>query len=325
MACDFKECLTNLKYRTLSVAFTLIGALTLVAAFGFYINTYIQPSRTSINPALLVDSFGGTATATGNLSDGTAAATESDGGQGQMNASGQTDSGALPSSNASSTLLLTADTFARPSYGAGFSSSTQKAHNIITEYIIRATSTPGAVSSSGKTGTSTGASSSPSSASLRTDLLSEKVTSSALGITFIKDPFWKQTTSGTAVTLTQVGPEARDVIYMKRFYGASVATEDSANGNVMYFYDAKKSSWMKAEYSGQTLNQSGGGTKGIPVAFVPTHFTKGGKPIFEGTNQTRTLIIALDTADFIIVNISGTGYAGILDYFVDGITPSAPY
>lgn len=308
---DYESGLEEKKDRALSIAFTLIGALTLVAGFGFYVNKYVQPSRTSMNPALLVDLADTAPAATSDSTDG-----------GKLEASPESDKASQiaaerPSSNASTTVLLNADTFAGPIYGAGFGSSTQKSRNIITEYIIRAASTtPSNEGGSSLNGTSTAAASS----AVRIDLLSEKVASSALGITFIKDPFWKQTASGNAVTLKRVGPEAKDVIYIKRFSGASVTTEDPENGNVMYFFDSQKGSWMKVEYVGQSLNQSGGGTKGVPVAFVPSRFTKDGKPVFEGTSRTRTLIVALDTSDFIIVNISGTGYAGILDYFVDGIS-----
>lgn len=281
------------KDYTLSISFTLIAALVLISAVGFYVKNYVQPSRTSIDSDLLIDSSKIDQTKQDTLSQLRVASDDSFYGNQSVGTSTIESSSVGISASSSH---LGADTFAKSTTGISNSSTTNKV--VITEYVIRATSTMSSTST------------------LRTQVLSEATTSKQLGISFMKDPFWTQTTKGDSVLLKKVGPEAKDTIYITRFRGTSVTTSDTANGNVTYFYNTNEKVWMQLEYSGDISSL---GDKIIPNVVVPTRSTKDNKPIFDGTSRSKTLIIALSTDDFIIVNINGTGYTKILDTFVEGI------
>ncbi|MCF7865740.1 MAG: hypothetical protein K9M11_04530 [Candidatus Pacebacteria bacterium] len=270
------------KDYTLSIAFTLIGALALISGFGIYVKKYVQPSKNSNISELFIDT------------------TKSDEQARQDNLAQlkvSTDENASGTIRRSSS--LDKDIFTQPNSGTSTSTTTNT--NIITEYVIKATST------SNGTGTTT----------LRVQDLSEKVTSKELKITFLKDPFWTQTTTGENLILKQVGPEAKDTIFVSRFHGTSVTTNDEVNGNSTYFYNTNEKTWMRLEYFGDISSL---GDKIIPQTVVPTRSTKNNKPIFDGTSRSKTLIIALSIDDFIIINISGTGYTKILDTFVNNIS-----
>ena len=279
--------------RSLSIVFTLVGALVIIAGVGFYVKNYIQPSRMDVIPELLInspDEQGGDP----NLSPSEESIRGYRENLERMNA----DAVRLAQATAQASSSLDAETFAQPRTTS--STSTNKSvpsNSIFMEYVIKATSTR-------------------ASTTARTQVLSELVVSEALGISFKKDPFWKQTTEGDSIVLKQVGPEGKDVIFLTRFHGGSVTTQDTAYGNVTYFYEAGQKSWMRIDYVGELSSQ------GIihPEVFVPFRFTKEGKPIFDGTSRAKTLIVALGVDDFVIVNISGTGYTRILDTFVTGIS-----
>lgn len=275
------------KDTTLSIVFLLIGTLTLIAGVGYFIKNRVEPTRTDIVSELYVSDS--------DLVPETNPSTENAPSYGSV----EQDELVRKYKERLETqrqITLTEETFAKPDKPSATSSSDTPKY-IVTETIIRATST-GA-------GTTTN----------RVQSLTERATSSALGISFLKDPFWKETTKGKSIVLKEVGPTTRDTIIMTRFQGTSVTTEDPKYGNVTYFYDSVNKTWMRISHDG-TLSV---GEKVIPEIFVPIQTTKYKKPIFEGTSRYKTLIIAFGSEDFLIVNINGTGYTKILDSFVKEI------
>jgi hypothetical protein len=275
------------KDRTLSIVFVLIGALTLISGVGYFIKSRIEPTRTDIISELYVSDS--------DLVSETNPNTES------VSVYGSAEQDELVRKykerlEEQRQITLTEETFAKQSRPVA-SSSTSTPNYTITETIIRATST--------SFGTTTN----------RIQNLTERATSSALGISFLKDPFWKQTTKGKSIILKDVGPTTKDTIIMTRFRGTSVTTEDPKYGNVTYFYDSVNKVWMRIYHDGDLSV----GEKILPEIFVPIQTTKYRKPIFEGTGRYKTLIIAFGFEDFLIVNINGTGYTKILDTFVKEI------
>lgn len=275
------------KDRTLSIVFLLIGTLTLIAGVGYFIKNRVEPTRTNIVSELYVSDA--------DFVPETNPSAES----APVYGSAEQDDlvrkykERLEEQRQNT---LTEETFAKPIKSSA-SSSSNTPELIITETIIRATST--------SAGTTTN----------RVQTLAERATSSALGISFLKDPFWKETTKGKSIILKEVGPTTRDTIIMTRFRGTSVTTEDPKYGNVTYFYDSVNKKWMRIYHDG-TLSV---GEKVTPEILVPTQATKYRKPIFEGTGRYKTLIVAFGFEDFLIVNINGTGYTKILDSFVKEI------
>lgn len=271
------------KDATLSIVFTLIAALTVIACIGFYINHYIEPSKNSIIPELLVDISEG---APNSETSPIVQKSESDIAEDEL----------IKEYNKrlaeQKTIRENEELFAKQN--STTTGTTTKAVFVVTEEIVRATS------------------SIPVS---RTQSLSEQATSVELGISYVKDPYWKQTIKGDTITLRSVGPTGKDVITMTKFSGTSVTTEDSVNGNVTYFYDNSGKTWMRIDYAKQLSSEE----TIKPQAFTPIHFTRYNKPIFDGTSRSQTLIIAFSVNDFLIVNISGTGYTSILNAFVSAI------
>lgn len=278
--------------KSLSIAFTLVGALVIIAGIGFYVKNYIQPSRMDVIPELLINTPDEGENA-GNLSPSEEAIRQYRENLDRMNA----DALRLASSTAQASSTLNAETFAQSRATSTSNNTPLPPNGIVTEYVIKATSTR--------------ASTTP-----RTQSLSELFVSEELGISFKKDPFWKQTTQGDSIILKQVGPEGKDVLFITRFHGGSVTTQDDSYGNVTYFYEAGQKSWMRIDYVGELPSEE----TIKPEVFVPVRFTKEGKPIFEGTSRAKTLIVALGSDDFVIVNISGTGYTRILDTFITDIS-----
>lgn len=254
------------KDQSLSIAFTLIGALTLIVGIAFYVRNYVQPSPSAPIPELFVD----VSNTNGEFSN-----------QGNLNFSEDLvrkyveNPDYEPSTDGVSTVAQT-------------TKSTSTTASSTTSAFATATTSQGLV---------------------------ERVTSKELGISFLKDPFWSQTVKGKNIILSKVGPEGKNTIYMTRFRGASVTTEDKMNGNVIYFYQTDQKTWMRIDYTGELSEQR----EFTPEAFTPIKATNERKPILEGTSRTKTLIIALEINDFIIVNISGSGYSAILDSFVNEI------
>lgn len=276
------------KDRTLSIIFVLIGTLTLLSGVGYFIKSRIEPTRTDIVSELYVSDADLTPETSPNIENAPVY--------------GSVEQDELVRKykerlEEQRQITLTEETFAKQNQPSA-SSSTSTPNYVVTETIIRATST-GA-------GTTTN----------RTQALTERATSSALGISFLKDPFWKQTTKGKSIILKEVGPTTKDTIIMTRFRGTSVTTEDPKYGNVTYFYDSVNKAWMRIYHDG-TLSI---GEKVLPEIFVPIQTTKYRKPIFEGTSRYKTLIVAFGSEDFLIVNINGTGYTKILDSFVKEIS-----
>lgn len=275
------------KDRTLSIVFVLIGALTLISGVGYFIKSRIEPTRTDIISELYVSDSDLVSETNPNAEN--------------VSVYGSAEQDELVRKykerlEEQRQITLTEETFAKQSRPVA-SSSTSTPNYTITETIIRATST--------SFGTTTN----------RIQNLTERATSSALGISFLKDPFWKQTTKGKSIILKDVGPTTKDTIIMTRFRGTSVTTEDPKYGNVTYFYDSVNKVWMRIYHDGDLSV----GEKILPEIFVPIQTTKYRKPIFEGTGRYKTLIIAFGFEDFLIVNINGTGYTKILDTFVKEI------
>lgn len=279
--------------RTLSIVFVLIGTLTLISGVGYYIKDRIEPTRTNIVSELYVSDS--------DLAPETNPNTEASLNTENTSVYGSAEQDDLVRKykerlEQQRQVTLTEETFARQNQPST-SSSTNTSNYIITETVIRATST--------SAGTTTS----------RTQALTERATSSALNISFLKDPFWKQTTKGKSILLKEVGPTTEDTIVMTRFKGTSVTTEDLKYGNVTYFYDSVNKAWMRVYHDGSLT----AGEKILPEIFVPIQTTKYRKPVFEGTSRHKTLIIAFSSEDFLIVNINGTGYTNILDSFVKEI------
>lgn len=262
------------KDYTLSIAFTLIAALTLIAGGAYYIKHYIKPAKSAPISELYIDSSNEVS--------------------GMNNANGEV---------LAQGTLSAADELIRK--------YKENADQMNVESLAGASSTTTYATSTVDTDTF----SMKIATTTRTQSLTELVTSKELGISFLKDPFWTQTTKGESVVLKNVGPSGKDVIYMTRFRGASVTTEDAMNGSVIYFYQIEQKTWMRIEYTGDLTKQR----ELIPEAFAPIRATKDRKPILDGTNRTKTLIVALSINDFIIINISGSGYSAVLDSFVGGI------
>lgn len=272
------------KDRTLSIVFVLIGTLTLISGVGYYVKNRVEPTRTDIVSELYVSESDLATSTSPNIQN--------------TPVYGSTEQDELVRKykerlEEQRQITLSEETFAKQNQ-PNTSSSTNTPKYIITETVIRATST--------SLGTTTN----------RTQTLSEQATSSALGISFLKDPFWKQTTKGKSIILKEVGPTTKDTITMTRFRGTSVTTEDPKYGNVTYFYDSVNKTWMRIYHDGALSI----GDKVLPEIFVPIQTTKYRKPVFEGTGRYETLIIAFGSEDFLIVNINGTGYTKILDSFV---------
>ncbi len=275
------------KDRTLSTVFVLIGALTLISGVGYFIKNKIEPTRTTIVSELYVSDS--------ELVKETNPEIENT----PVYGSAEQDELVRKYKERleqQRQITLNEETFARQNQSTS-SPSTSTPNYVITETIVRATST--------RTSTTTN----------RTQELTEVVNSTALGISFLKDPFWKLTTKGKSIILKEVGPTTKDTIIMTRFRGTSVTTEDPKYGNVTYFYDPVNKAWMRV-YHDNTLSI---GQKILPGIFVPLQTTKYKKPVFEGTSRYKTLIIAFGFEDFLIVNINGTGYTKILDSFVKEI------
>lgn len=272
------------KDKTLTTVFILIGSLTLIAAVGYFITNKIEPTRTNIVSELYVSD-----------SEITPEVSE------------QEDTGATYGSLEQDELVrkykerleeqrlitLNEETFAKLNQSStSIPSDTPK--YVVTETVVRASST--------RVGTTTN----------RIQELTEVVNSTELGISFLKDPFWKQTIKGNSIILKDVGPTTKDTIIITRFKGTSVTTEDPKFGNVTYFYDVVNKTWMRIYHDGNLML----GQKVVPEMFTPFQTTKYMKPVFEGTGRYKTLIIAFSSEDFLIANINGTGYTSILDSFV---------
>lgn len=272
------------KDKTLSTVFILIGALTFITAIGYFITNKVNPVRTNIVSELYV-------------SDSEVAP------ESEPETENPTMYGSLEQDELvrkykerleeQRLISLNEDTFARQNLATTSAASNTPSY-IITETVVRATST------------------NASTTRQRTQELTEVVNSTELGISFLKDPFWKQTTKGKNIILKDVGPTSKDTIIITRFQGTSVTTEDPKYGNVTYFYDVTNKTWMRV-YHGDSLVL---GQKVIPEKILPLQTTKYNKPILEGTSRHKTLIIAFTAEDFLIVNINGTGYTQILDSFV---------
>lgn len=294
---DYQEEEVEKKDLTIRITLISIVALTLISAVVFYVGKYTQPEKERVS---LFDSI-----FTQNTQGGTGGTSVSDVLVAQYQEKNATDeslsvsSSTSPTFSSSSTVTLDKDTFAPVTKNKTTPGSTTR--NIITEYVIRATS------------------SSAYSTTTRVDTLSATTTSASLGISYKIDPFWviskKGSTDVPVIVIKKVGPKASDVITVTRFKGSSVSTEDSKYGNVSYYYDVGTSQWMSVYYS----NSISANASIEPEPVTQTRFTLYNKPIFEGTSVTKTLIVALNINDFIIVNISGTGYSGILNEFVKNI------
>ena len=288
------------KDLTLRIALISIAALTLIAAVVFYVGKYTQPEKGRVS---LFDSI-----FTQNTQQPVSTTTAADilNVQNQqriengVKASMSSSSTSSTSTTANNTVTLDSNTFA-PIAKYKSKGTPVSPKNIITEYVIRATS------------------SSAYSTTTRVDTLSTTTTSSSLGITYKVDPFWVIAKKGSSnmpvVIIKKVGPKAADVITMTRFQGTSAGTEDPTYGNVSYYYDNSSGQWMSVHYSDSAASN----TSVEPEPVTLSQFTVGNKPIFRGTSATKTLIVALNTNDFIIVNISGTGYSDILNDFVKNI------
>lgn len=294
---DYQEEEEEKKDLTIRITLISIVALTLISAAVFYVSKYTQPEkgRVSLFDSIFTQNTQGV---TGSTSVGDMLVAQYQE-KNAANESSSASSSASTTLSSTSTVTLDKDTFAPLDKNKITSGSTTR--NIITEYVIRATS------------------SSAYSTTTRVDTLSATTTSAALGISYKIDPFWVITKKGSSdmpvVVIKKVGPKAADVITMTRFQGSSVSTEDSKYGNVSYYYDVGTSRWMNVYYS----NSISANTSIEPEPVTQARFTLHNKPIFEGTSAVKTLIVALGINDFIIINISGTGYSDILDDFVKNI------
>ena len=297
---ELYEDVEDKKDFSIRITLMLITALTLIGAIAFYVSKYTHPEQGRVS---LLDSIF-TQDPQSDVNTSTVAdvlAQQNQDNLARRDLIAQSSSSTHASSTALSSVTLNRDTFAPVPKKTSSNLNGSASKNIITEYIIRATS------------------SNSFSTTTRVDVLSTMTISRDLGISFKVDPYWQVTpkwnTPYPTVRITKVGPRATDVITMTRFSGTSVSTEDSINGNVMYYYDPKTQLWMTLNYTNSTpINQSLSAT-----SFTPTSFTVNQKPILKGTTPTKTLIVALNTNDFIIVNISGSGYSSILNEFVKNI------
>lgn len=298
---ELYEDVEDKKDFSIRITLMLITALTLIGAIAFYVSKYTHPEqgRVSLLDSIFTQdpqSYASTSTVADVL------AQQNQDNLARRDLIAQSSSSTRASSTALSSVTLNRDTFAPvPKKTASSNLNGAASKNIITEYIIRATS------------------SNSFSTTTRVDVLSATTISKDLGVSFKVDPYWQVTpkwnTPYPTVRIAKVGPRATDVITMTRFSGTSVSTEDSINGNVMYYYDSNTQLWMTLNYTNSTpINQSLSAT-----SFTPTSFTVNQKPILKGTTPTKTLIVALNTNDFIIVNISGSGYSSILNEFVKNI------
>lgn len=297
---ELYEDVEDKKDFSIRITLMLITALTLIGATAFYVSKYTHPEQDRVS---LLDSIFTQDTQSDASTSTVADVLEQ---QNQDNLArrdliAQSSSSTRASSTALSAVTLNSDTFAPVPKKTSSNLNGATSKNIITEYIIRATS-------SNSFATTT-----------RVDVLSVTTVSKDLGVSFKVDPYWQVTpkwnTPYPTVRIAKVGPRATDVITMTRFSGTSVSTEDSINGNVMYYYDSNTQLWMTLNYTNSMpINKSLSAT-----SFTPTSFTVNQKPIFKGTTAAKTLIVAPNTNDFIIVNISGSGYSSILDEFVKNI------
>ncbi len=273
----------NPKDKVVSMIFVSIAALTLIAGISYYLN-----SKTVVRESLIPELY----VSEQDTSSSSSVESIIDTYRNQFDLEQQANSSGIE-------ISLTADI--KP--------------NVNTELFSESTSTQ--TTQSRKTlQTSNQNSPRKLATTTRQDVLNTKVVSSELGVSFLIDSEWRQITNKNSITLKDVGPSRADTINIVRFKGASVSTEDAVQGNVTYFYDTSQKTWMKIEY-GDTISS----TETIqPTSFVPVFFTKYNKPIFEGTTRAKTLILAFSADDFLIVNISGSGYTAILDTFVREIT-----
>lgn len=146
----------------------------------------------------------------------------------------------------------------------------------------------------------------------RNQKLTEMLSSETLGISFLKDPYWKELVRPNGLILRNVGPDSESVITLIRFKGTSVTTEDPEKGSVTYYYDLVEKSWMSIEIPPSFK----GGDTVTPLSYIPIRYTKSGLPLFLGTSTYKTYIVALSISDFVIVNINGNGNMDIIDEFI---------
>lgn len=144
------------------------------------------------------------------------------------------------------------------------------------------------------------------------------VYSDGLGVNFAHPSNWFVGSSYGIIVLSGFGPDEKDTLNVIGISGPEARNADAKFGSVTYYYDQKSALWMMKT---NRLADSPDG-KMITKRATPLFYTASGHPVFAGTERWKTNIVALSATEFVVVNISGSGFTKILDPFTKTIHAS---
>lgn len=139
----------------------------------------------------------------------------------------------------------------------------------------------------------------------------EKYIDISFGFAFYYPQSWKISETDGVITLTNFGPYYDDRILISRKSGSRAINTDAKFGTVTYYYDNNSQSWQ--------VNQNTDFNSGIRNA-TPSFYTISNFPVFSGVSRWKTNIVPISTDKFLIVNITGSGFTGVLDPFTETIS-----
>lgn len=132
------------------------------------------------------------------------------------------------------------------------------------------------------------------------------------GFKFFYPKTWNLSEKGDVITISNFGPYYDDKIIISKRTGERMIDVDAKFGDIAYYFDSKEG-WMS-----DVNSDSNSGTKKA----VPIFYTADNLPVFRGVGRWKTNIVPISKGNFLLVNITGSGYVKILDPFTKSISES---
>lgn len=122
------------------------------------------------------------------------------------------------------------------------------------------------------------------------------------GISLEKPSGWNIiTTTDNQITIKQDLPDgAGDVMTVDYVTGDSITDTDAKFGNITFFYDSTRQTWMKSYLDEQSNTQ-------LITEVATPEMIVDGLSVFKGTGRWLTYVIPLSHTNFIKINITGSG------------------
>lgn len=142
-------------------------------------------------------------------------------------------------------------------------------------------------------------------------------TDSSFGFSFTYPTTWtlgSQVIGNYGDTLVLKQPNG-DSISVAKVSGSQVKDVDAKFGDVTYYFDTGRNSWM-ANWNTDSID---GPMVGLKTA-TSTYYTDSGLPVFNGLTRWGTAIVPLSHDKFLVITVTGGGDSSTLAPFVKSIT-----